>query len=191
MTSLSLPGPPEPNAAFLPILPPTATPTSTPTPSPTPTQAPTPTQTPQQVGSPASTKNPLDLNQATAEQLAALPGLDPIRARGIISHRLSISGFQSVDQLREVFGVSEDLYRKIAPLLTVGPAPGSLTKPPISRAPTFDLRPVPPGLPSELLSRREPHPVAKPPIPRPTAPTAESSRTSSTAPLAVPRLPAP
>lgn len=141
-----------------------AAPTATPVP-PTPTPSPTPTPTPFR---PATEENPLDLNQASIEQLATLPGVSPHRAELIAAHRRAIAGFRHVDQLREVFGVSEELFLKLRPLVHVGdtvrlpeiPTPeplrfpvrpdirGALTRPtpplrPAPKAPAAPQRPVP------------------------------------------------
>jgi competence protein ComEA len=53
----------------------------------------------------------LDLNLATAEQLAALPGLSLEIAREIVAHRRRVSAFGSVDELLEVRGIGP---RKLA-----------------------------------------------------------------------------
>ena len=53
----------------------------------------------------------LDLNLATAEQLAALPGLSLEIAREIVAHRRRISAFRSVDELLKIRGIGP---RKLA-----------------------------------------------------------------------------
>jgi competence protein ComEA len=53
----------------------------------------------------------LDLNLATAEQLAALPGLSLEIAREIVAHRRRVSAFGSVDELLEIRGIGP---RKLA-----------------------------------------------------------------------------
>ena len=66
----------------------------------------------------------LDINTATEDQLAALPGMDSYRARLIVLHRQAVLGFNRVDQLQNVFGISEEIYQGIAPLLKIGPRLG-------------------------------------------------------------------
>ena len=50
---------------------------------------------------------PLSLNNATAQQLDALPGVGPVLAQRIVQYREQHGGFQSVDQLRHVSGFGE------------------------------------------------------------------------------------
>lgn len=99
---------------------PTPMPTAAPTPTPTPTVTPTPTATPTPYLG-ASSDEPLELNSATLEQLTTLPGIDYPRARMILSHRKAIGGFRSLGQLREVFGISEEIFLGVKPLLRVEP----------------------------------------------------------------------
>ncbi|MEZ4465289.1 MAG: helix-hairpin-helix domain-containing protein [bacterium] len=48
---------------------------------------------------------PIDLNAATAEQLAAVPGIGPKTAEAIVALRGTKGGFKSVDELTEVKGI--------------------------------------------------------------------------------------
>ncbi|MCZ8518675.1 MULTISPECIES: helix-hairpin-helix domain-containing protein [Paenibacillus] len=62
----------------------------------------------------------LHLNQATAEQLDALPGIGPSRAAAIIELRKKRGGaFRSLDELLEVKGIGEKSLQKLKPLLTL------------------------------------------------------------------------
>ncbi len=115
-----LPLPPELARMYLLTPTPTATPTPTPSPTPTPTPRPTPTPTPTPRPLFVPTKErPLDLNDASVEQLSMIPGIDIDRAELITSHRRAIRGFDNVGQLRDVFGISESLFNGMRPLLEV------------------------------------------------------------------------
>jgi competence protein ComEA len=61
----------------------------------------------------------IDLNTATAEALATLPGIGPVKAQAIIAYREQ-RPFQSVDQITEVSGIGSATYEKIRGLITVG-----------------------------------------------------------------------
>lgn len=66
---------------------------------------------------------PLNINTATADELAAIPGLTPVVALKIILYRNAYGPFTSYDSLRAVDGVTEDAWRDARPFLTVGEAP--------------------------------------------------------------------
>ncbi len=61
----------------------------------------------------------ISLNNATLEQLESLPGVGPSLAARIIDHRIAIGSFSDLKQLRDVSGIGEKLYAKIAPRLTL------------------------------------------------------------------------
>ena len=67
----------------------------------------------------AASSGPLNLNQATADQLDALPGVGPATAAAIIAYRRDHGPFQSVDQLRDVHGIGASKFEQIRPLVTV------------------------------------------------------------------------
>ncbi|MPZ88154.1 MAG: ComEA family DNA-binding protein [Nitriliruptorales bacterium] len=62
---------------------------------------------------------PLDLNRATAEEFQDLPGVGPVLAERIVHHREDISGFRTVDELRDVKGIGEKTFAELSPLVTV------------------------------------------------------------------------
>jgi competence protein ComEA len=62
---------------------------------------------------------PVNLNQADAQELDALPGVGPATAAAIIEHRERIGGFTSVDQLLDVRGIGEAKLEQLRPLVTV------------------------------------------------------------------------
>lgn len=65
---------------------------------------------------------PLDLNSATAEQLEALPGLGPAKARAIVDDRTKNGPFGSVDELDRVKGIGPKNIDKLRPLVAVAAA---------------------------------------------------------------------
>lgn len=61
----------------------------------------------------------VDLNDATAEDLDALPGVGPATAQAILDWRAANGGFTSVDQLLDVRGIGEAKLAELRPLVTV------------------------------------------------------------------------
>ncbi len=61
----------------------------------------------------------IHLNQATAEQLQALPGVGPALSERIISYRDEHGPFRSVDQLAQVKGIGEAKLAKLKTQLTI------------------------------------------------------------------------
>jgi comEA protein len=61
----------------------------------------------------------IHLNQATAEQLQALPGVGPALSARIVSYRDEHGPFSSVDQLAEVNGIGAAKLAKLKDQLTV------------------------------------------------------------------------
>jgi competence ComEA-like helix-hairpin-helix protein len=57
----------------------------------------------------------LDLNRASAKDLEELPGIGPAKARAIVAFRDSAGPFRHVEDLKRVPGVSEALWRRLAP----------------------------------------------------------------------------
>ncbi|HTK56533.1 MAG TPA: helix-hairpin-helix domain-containing protein [Gemmatimonadales bacterium] len=66
---------------------------------------------------------PVDLNGAGRAELDCLPGIGPARADAILAFRERRGGFRSVDELREVPGVSTMLFEGLRTRVTVGRAP--------------------------------------------------------------------
>lgn len=62
---------------------------------------------------------PINLNTATAEELTRISGIGEKRATSIIAYRESIGGYTSVDQIKNIRGIGDATYAKIAPYLTV------------------------------------------------------------------------
>ena len=51
--------------------------------------------------------SPLNLNTATADELAELPGIGPELAKRILAYREAHGGFSTVEELMEVSGIGE------------------------------------------------------------------------------------
>lgn len=62
---------------------------------------------------------PINLNTATADELTRISGIGEKRAASIIAYRESIGGYTSVDQIKNIRGIGDATYAKIAPYLTV------------------------------------------------------------------------
>ena len=94
------------------------------------------------VGAPvASAPVVLDLNMATAAQLARLPGLGPKRAEAIVAARAR-RPFSRVTQLLSIRGIGPRIFRQLRGRLTVGPGGGS---PNLPRTPEPGLVPQGPA----------------------------------------------
>ncbi|MCW5890660.1 MAG: helix-hairpin-helix domain-containing protein [bacterium] len=63
----------------------------------------------------------IDVNTATAQELATLPGVGPAKAQAIIEHRQK-EPFAKPDDLRKVKGIGEKLYEQLREQITVGDA---------------------------------------------------------------------
>jgi competence protein ComEA len=68
--------------------------------------------------SPAAT-GPLDLNQASAQQLEELPGIGPATAAAIVEHRERHGPFASVDALGDVSGIGDAKLAQLRDLVRV------------------------------------------------------------------------
>ncbi|WP_342371758.1 helix-hairpin-helix domain-containing protein [Propioniciclava soli] len=61
----------------------------------------------------------VDLNTATAAQLETLPGVGPVTAAAILAWREERGRFTRIEELREVDGIGEKTYARIAPHVRV------------------------------------------------------------------------
>jgi comEA protein len=64
----------------------------------------------------------VNLNTASAAELATLPGIGPSKAQAIVDQRAK-APFASPDDLRKVKGIGDKLYDSIRERITVGDAP--------------------------------------------------------------------
>ncbi|RZU77626.1 competence protein ComEA [Micromonospora kangleipakensis] len=67
----------------------------------------------------AAPGGPVNLNTATLAQLDALPGVGPVLAQRILTHREQHGGFRSVADLRQVEGIGDARYEQLKDLVTV------------------------------------------------------------------------
>ena len=67
----------------------------------------------------ASVQAPVNLNQASAEELIALKGIGPKMAERIIAYREEHGPFKAVDQLVQVKGIGNVKFQKLKDQVTV------------------------------------------------------------------------
>lgn len=65
----------------------------------------------------------LPLNQCDSAALEALPGIGPVLASRIVRYREKLGGFCKTEQLKEVYGIDDTLYRFIADRFVRGALP--------------------------------------------------------------------
>jgi competence protein ComEA len=59
----------------------------------------------------------LCLNTVSATELEDLPGIGPVLANRIVQYREQHNGFRSLEELKRVKGIGDNLYQKIASFL--------------------------------------------------------------------------
>jgi comEA protein len=67
----------------------------------------------------ATAAAPINLNTATMDQLATIPGIGVKTAERIIEYRQKNGGFKKIEDLMNVNGVGEKSFLKMKPLITV------------------------------------------------------------------------
>jgi len=77
--------------------------------------------TPQAVApeAPVLVRFPLELNQATSEQLQFIRGIGPVAAGRILEHRHAIGGFTHISQLLEVSGIGPTTFERVTAYLYI------------------------------------------------------------------------
>ena len=68
-----------------------------------------------------ATRERVDINQASQEELARLPNIGKSRAAAIIQVRTELGGFSVIDDLVSVDGIGDELLNEIRPLITIRP----------------------------------------------------------------------
>ena len=99
---------------------------------------------------------PLPLNQASAQDLALLGGLNPRQARAIVAHRQRHGPFPSVESLRQVHGIGKKTLAKVAPYLAVDDAAPAGADALDAPAPPLPPAPPPPGVGGQEEARGRP-----------------------------------
>lgn len=61
----------------------------------------------------------IEVNSADSTQLKQLPGIGDVLSKRIIKYRDLLGGFYSISQLMEVYGLTEEVFAKIKPIITV------------------------------------------------------------------------
>ena len=64
----------------------------------------------------------LNINTATIQQLEALPGIGPVKARAIVDYRQKNGAFERPEQIRQVSGIGPATFEGIQDLIYVGEA---------------------------------------------------------------------
>ncbi len=67
----------------------------------------------------ASMQAPVNLNQASAEELTKLKGIGPKMAERILAYRKEHGPFKTVDQIVEVKGIGNAKFQKLKDKITV------------------------------------------------------------------------
>ncbi len=62
---------------------------------------------------------PIDINRADSLQLLPLPGIGPVFASRIIKYRYLLGGYAFLDQLKEVYGMSNETFDLIADRIVI------------------------------------------------------------------------
>ena len=61
----------------------------------------------------------IEINSADTSSLKTIPGIGSAYASRIIKYRNSLGGFTSISQLKEVWGLDEELYEHVSPYITI------------------------------------------------------------------------
>ncbi|MFN0035433.1 MAG: helix-hairpin-helix domain-containing protein [Saprospiraceae bacterium] len=67
-------------------------------------------------------KGPVDINRASMEDWATLPGIGESRARQLVNFREKLGGFLSVEQVGEMYGLPDSVFQRIKPSLVMSSA---------------------------------------------------------------------
>ncbi len=73
---------------------------------------------PQQPAQSHKVSFPVNLNTATLEQLDALPGIGPAKAKDILAWRATHGTFANANQLLQIKGIGQKTLDKLLPLIT-------------------------------------------------------------------------
>lgn len=70
------------------------------------------TKAPYELPVPEKNRVKIDLNQADSLQLQSVRGIGRVLSARIIKYREALGGFYSTDQLKEVYGIKDDVYKR-------------------------------------------------------------------------------
>ena len=70
-------------------------------------------------GADAETAMPIDINQASCDELTALPTIGEVKAAAIVAYRLEHGPFKEVAEIQQVSGIGPATFETIAPFITV------------------------------------------------------------------------
>ncbi|MGI6656352.1 MAG: ComEA family DNA-binding protein [Desulfobulbus sp.] len=62
----------------------------------------------------------VNINTATADELATLSGIGPVKAEAIVAHRDANGAFKTVDELTKVKGIGDKILEKNKDNITIG-----------------------------------------------------------------------
>jgi len=66
---------------------------------------------------------PIDINTASASDFKLLKGIGKVFSERIVKYRESKKGFNEMDELKDVYGISDSLYTALLPRLIISPKP--------------------------------------------------------------------
>lgn len=67
----------------------------------------------------SSVNYPLNLNSCTVEELMTINGIGEVKANNIVEYRDYLGGYTSVEQIKNIKGIGDGVFEKVAPYLTV------------------------------------------------------------------------
>ena len=98
-------------------------------------------------------EHPIDINAATAEELAQVPGISLALAEQIVRFRERYGLFGSIPELRSIAGVTEEVFSRARPYITIGETIDPTAEPPPRYPPPPSFHEVLGGLQYELIQR--------------------------------------
>jgi competence protein ComEA len=61
----------------------------------------------------------IDLNTASIEELQTLPGIGEVKAEQIIQYRDRVGGYKTIDEIKNVPGIGDEIFKRIQDFITV------------------------------------------------------------------------
>ena len=71
---------------------------------------------------------PVNVNQASLEELQRLPGVGPAKAEAILNARAQRGRFESLDELQEIKGIGPAMLQRLRGHLVLSAQPGGLLR---------------------------------------------------------------